>query len=376
MMVKYRGKRTRLAQIIRKGKAAFISLITIFSILSSMTAMANAFDTIDPKEAYEQAEAFLESGDKAQAAITFAKAIGYKDARTRCRALWKELQQRNTIATSHCHAIGLRADGTVVAAGSNEDGQCNVSEWENVISVAAGGGQTIDLDAGRRTGGYLTLGIKADGTVLATGNNDYGQCDVSEWRGIAAVDVGYDHVVALKTDGTVLTTGRTSYGCGDVQSWSDIISVKAGSSHTVGLHSDGTVIAVGSNGYGQCDVSGWKDIVAIAAGQNYTVGLKADGTVIAVGENRNGQCNVDDWTDIVAIDASYACTVGLRADGTAVKTKYKNIKQDISAWTDISSIVVSDVHIIGLKSDGTAVFAGVTQDGIWDLSTWTDIKKP
>jgi hypothetical protein len=98
--------------------------------------------------------------------------------------------------------------------------------------------------------------------------------------------------------------------------------------------------------------------------------------LIAVGENRNGQCNVDDWTDIVAIDASYACTVGLRADGTAVKTKYKNIKQDISAWTDISSIVVSDVHIIGLKSDGTAVFAGVTQDGIWDLSTWTDIKKP
>ena len=372
MMIKYRRKKARVAQIIRKGMAAFISLLIIFSLLCSITAAANASDTVDPKEAYEQAEAFLESGEKAQAAITFAKAIGYKDARIRCRALWKELQQHNIIAASNAHTVGLCADGTVIAAGPNEDGECNVSEWENVISVAAGGGQTHDLDAGKITGGYLTLGIKADGTVLATGNNDYGQCDVSEWRGIAAVDVGYSYVVALKTDGTVLTAGRTSYGCGDVQSWSDIISVKAGSSHTVGLHSDGTVVAVGANGNGQCDVSGWKDIVAIAAGDSYTVGLKADGTVIAVGANGYGQCNVDDWTDIVAIDASYACTVGLRADGTVVKTKY--LKQDISAWKDIISIAVSKAHIVGLGSDGTAIAIGKNQDGKCDLSAWGDLK--
>jgi NADH:ubiquinone oxidoreductase subunit len=29
-----------------------------------------------------------------------------------------------------------------------------------------------------------TLGLKSDGTVVAVGDNEFGQCDVSGWRGI------------------------------------------------------------------------------------------------------------------------------------------------------------------------------------------------
>lgn len=29
-----------------------------------------------------------------------------------------------------------------------------------------------------------TVGLKSDGTVTAVGDNKYGQCDVSNWRGI------------------------------------------------------------------------------------------------------------------------------------------------------------------------------------------------
>ena len=28
--------------------------------------------------------------------------------------------------------VGLKSDGTVVAAGDNEDGQCDVSDWTNI----------------------------------------------------------------------------------------------------------------------------------------------------------------------------------------------------------------------------------------------------
>jgi alpha-tubulin suppressor-like RCC1 family protein len=28
------------------------------------------------------------------------------------------------------HVVGLRSDGTVVAMGENEDGQCDVSDWK------------------------------------------------------------------------------------------------------------------------------------------------------------------------------------------------------------------------------------------------------
>jgi len=36
------------------------------------------------------------------------------------------------------------------------------------------------IAAGRRH----TVGLKADGTVMAVGNNKYGQCNVGDWCGI------------------------------------------------------------------------------------------------------------------------------------------------------------------------------------------------
>jgi alpha-tubulin suppressor-like RCC1 family protein len=36
------------------------------------------------------------------------------------------------------------------------------------------------IAAGRRH----TIGLKSDGTVVAVGDNEYGQCDISGWRGI------------------------------------------------------------------------------------------------------------------------------------------------------------------------------------------------
>ena len=34
------------------------------------------------------------------------------------------------IATSCAHTVGLKSDGTVVACGDNENGQCDVSGWK------------------------------------------------------------------------------------------------------------------------------------------------------------------------------------------------------------------------------------------------------
>ena len=45
-----------------------------------------------------------------------------------------------------------------------------------------------------------TVGLKTDGTVVAVGQNEYGQCDVSEWTDIVAVAAGDFHTVGLKAD--------------------------------------------------------------------------------------------------------------------------------------------------------------------------------
>jgi len=166
--------------------------------------------------------------------------------------------------------------------------------------------------------GYHTVGLKADGTVVAGGDNPYGQCDVGNWADITQVATGYGQTVGLKADGTVVAAGNNDYGQCNVANWTDIIQVAAGGYHTVGVKSNGTVINVGNNDYGQCNVANWTDIIQVAAGYGHTVGVKSNGTVVAVGLNDEGQCDVGNWMDIIKVAAGNSHTVGLNADGTVV----------------------------------------------------------
>ena len=167
-------------------------------------------------------------------------------------------------------------------------------------------------------GGSHTVGLRSDGKVVATGQNYYDRCNVSDWHDIAAISAGYGHTVGLRSDGSVVEVGDNDDRQCNVSDWRDIVAISAGYYHTVGLRSDGSVVAVGYNYHGECDVSDWRDIVAISATYGHTVGLCSDGRVVAVGDNKDGQCNVSDWTDIVAISAGNRHTVGLRSDGRVV----------------------------------------------------------
>ena len=225
-------------------------------------------------------------------------------------------------------------------------------------------------------GGDHTVGLKADGTVVAAGSNNWGQCDVAGLKDIVAVSAGDDYTVGLKADGTVVATEYTGHqkyyhGKCDVEGWTDIAAVSAGWDHTVGLKADGTVVAVGKNNYGKCDVAGLKDIVAVSAGDDYTVGLKADGTVVAVGDNNVGQCDVADWTDIVAVSAGLSHTAGLKADGTVVAVGDNDEGQcDVAGWKDIVAVSAGKFHTVGLKADGTVVAVGDNDEGQCDDAGW------
>ena len=244
---------------------------------------------------------------------------------------------QNMISAGSPYTVGLQVDGTVVAVGDNEYGQCNVNGWRDIVAISAGS--------------IHTVGLKADGTVVAVGRNDDGQFNVSGWRDIVAISAGDYHTVGLKADGTVVAVGsNTDYlgnhaGQCNVSGWRDIVAISAGFVHTVGLKTDGTVVAVGNNEYGRCNVSGWRDIVAISAGILHTVGLKADGTVVAVGSNTDylgnhaGQCNVSGWRDVVAISAGEGHTVGLKADGTVVAVGENDDGQcNVSGWRLFQSV--------------------------------------
>ena len=263
--------------------------------------------------------------------------------------------RQGIISAGDSFTVAIKEDGKVVATGDNDNKQCNVSDWANIVEVSAGISHTVAL--------------KSDGTVVAVGGNSNGKCNVSEWTDIIAVDAGENCTVGLKSDGTVVATRS---GKSHVSKWKNIVAVSAGKDHIVGLKSDGTVIASGDNDDKQCDVSDWENIVDISAGDNWTVGLKSDGTVVVTGDNYYGQCDVSEWKDIIAIDAGQVHTVGLTSDGTVVLTGLKPDKEYkiIDTWTDIIAVSAGYFHTVGLKSDGTVVAAGYNNDNECDVWGW------
>ena len=340
----------------KRKKILSISIAGVIAVAVAFIIILNA--VIIPNNKYNQFLEYINNEDYINANLILRDLGDYKDSNQLINE--HKIDFQNYISAGTDNTVGLKSDGTVVATiylGVNYEGQCDVSDWSDIVAVSAGD--------------YHTIGLKSDGTVVATGENEYGQCDVSDWSDIVAVSAGGYHTVGLKSDGTVVATGENEYGQCDVSDWSDIVAVSAGKGYTVGLKSDGNVVATGKNKGGQCDVSDWSDIVAISAGSVHTVGLKSDGTVVATGENEDGQCDVSDWSDIVVVSVGAYHTIGLKSDGTVVATGYNDSGQcDISGWKDIVAVSSGYLHTIGLKSDGTVVATGSNSSGSCIVSDW------
>ncbi|MFO7837967.1 MAG: hypothetical protein R6X08_00525 [Desulfosalsimonadaceae bacterium] len=69
------------------------------------------------------------------------------------------------VAAGRYHTVGLQSDGSVIAAGSNNFNQCDVSFWSDIRQITAGD--------------HHTVGLQSDGTLIATGDKSQDQCDVN-----------------------------------------------------------------------------------------------------------------------------------------------------------------------------------------------------
>ena len=99
--------------------------------------------------------------------------------------------------------------------------------------------------------------LKTDGTVyVGQHNQDEGRYvnpdamiwalnDAAYWTDIVAIDCGEHHIVGLKADGTVVAAGDNSHGQCDVMGWNNISSIYANSSETFAIRKDGSVLATG-----------------------------------------------------------------------------------------------------------------------------------
>jgi alpha-tubulin suppressor-like RCC1 family protein len=325
-----------------------------------------------------------------------------------------------TISAGSAHSLALCSDGTVAAWGSNTYGQLgDNTTTQRLLPVAVNSASGVSALFGKTViaisaGGWHSMALCSDGTVVAWGYNGSGQIGdntsgpygrlvpvaVNSTSGVSAlfgktvvaIGAGVYHSLALCSDGTVASWGHNDFGeLGDnTTAYSrsapvavntalsvsalfgkKVVAIATGQLHNLALCSDGTVVAWGSNNDGKLGdntttdrrvpvavntTSGvsalfGKTVVAIAAGGSHSIALCSDSTVAAWGFNAHGQ--LGDGT--VTVTAPYGQPVPVAV----------NTALGVSALYDMAVVAISagSDHSLALCSTGTVVAWGYNGSG-------------
>ena len=223
-------------------------------------------------------------------------------------------------------------------------------------------------------GGYHSLALRQDGSLVAWGWNDYGQCDVPAGNRFVAIAAGHFHSLALRTDGSIVAWGRRA----EAPAGNDFAAIVAGPQHNLALRADGTMVGWGESRFGRTDVPKGNDFTAIAAGIDHGLALRTDRSLVAWGSNRYGQIDVPAGNDFKAIAAGGYHNVVLRADGSLTvwgTEKPADPRRRVPSGHDFKSVVTSGYeffHAVALREDGSLDARGWSQYGQTDVPAGND----
>lgn len=266
-----------------------------------------------------------------------------------------------------------------------------------------------------------------------TGLNDYGQLGLGDnidrnmltrvdddltWSKLALggyytapTQAGYGYTIALKSNGTIWATGANNYGqlgLGDttdrnvftqIGSSTNWAQISAGRYTSYGIKTDGTLWAWGRNNAGQFgngtftgsnspiqigSATNWN---LVFAGQQMVYVLNTSGNLYVSGDNSNGQLGLGDTTLRSTLTSSSAFTdwikfiisdsqsvSGIRNNGTIYSCGYNttgilgigNTTSPITSWTQVGSDTdwldigaVQDNNLLALKTNNTQYACGI-----------------
>lgn len=242
------------------------------------------------------------------------------------------------LADGGLHSLALRSDGGVWSWGGNDAGQLGDADGARDAPAAVPGVSDATAVA---AGFAFSLALRGDGSVWSWGANDTGQLGrgtlgdaavptpaATSIANASAVAAGYGFALALRRDGSVLAWGDNTYGqlgrdLGNVAAderptavpgIANAVAVAAAGWTGYALLADGSVRAWGYGGLGELgdgllhdgaahpdsvdtpvtvagvDGSGTLgDVAQVAGGTDHALALRRDGTVVGWGFNQDGQ---------------------------------------------------------------------------------------
>ena len=118
-----------------------------------------------------------------------------------------------------------------------EINQCSCTRQCRFLAINKADNRILTYGIFRREN---NLFLKKDGTLA--GIDSYEHEDVKGWTDLVAFHENNGLIVGLKKDGTVVASGETKYGACNVSDWTDIVAVKTNYKYTIGKKSDGTFV--------------------------------------------------------------------------------------------------------------------------------------
>lgn len=247
---------------------------------------------------------------------------------------WLTPRQASVVGGLSRHVMLVQPNGSLMAWGDNDQGQLGLGSTSayQFAAVYPAAQWSLDVFIRISAGNAHSLGLKADGTVWAWGSDTYGQLgddatlanqsapvQVSGLPAIADICAGSYHSLALTVAyGQVYTWGRDDNGQlgNDSTLQNSPTPVYAGLTYMKGLaggayHSlavdifGGDVRAWGGNGSGQLGngnytqqptpvtVSGLTNILSVDCGWQHSVALTGSGTIKTWGADSYGQLGND-----------------------------------------------------------------------------------
>jgi hypothetical protein len=291
------------------------------------------------------------------------------------------VSEATAVSASFGHSMVLLTNGTVMSWGENTDGdlgvgtftgpeKCPKGPYEVPCSKTPVEVEGLSEVTAISAGAYHSLALLSDGTVMAWGQNEYGQLGdgttenrdvpvpVSGLSDVVAISAGYNENLALLSDGTVMAWGRNHLGqlgngtstgpekclegiyeeaCSTkpvaVSGLHDVAAISTGYWNAIALLDDGTVATWGQNARGQLGNSestgpekcteedherpcstkpiaetGLTGVAAVSASQNSDVmALLQDGTIMTWGVNEHGELGIGSRTGPETC-GGYACS--------------------------------------------------------------------
>ena len=263
------------------------------------------------------------------------------------------------------YKVSLDDDGSLDILEQTDNAYC-LDDWRNMDSISFG-----IANIG---------GIRNDGSVIVTGDNSTGACEVQDWRNIKDIAFTAFMTYGLKNNGTIIHTGGDLNGITDFErqifsgtdKWRDIVDISGAQFILAGIKKDGSiVVSVPTNPEMEEGVKGWRNVKDISVSMTMILGVTWSGEVLCVYDDFTNEWSdetvLSQYQDLKGAEKVYAgqtFVAGLMQDGTLkiriVESGYQDKTNLIAldGMTDIKDASNYEEYLAILKNDGSVLTAG------------------